>query len=347
MKIKYNDLSLRNLHMEREIKEYFENKNAIYNKKYKIGKKITDRARKSNSINSITFGDEIENIKNNILSDFGECNAKTEKDIIIIIDLNIYISNYKDNLFAKTYKIDSFIEQTQLILNTYLSKNDRFCVLVYTDEYKMICPLMKVNQIDINIFSKDLIQYKNMILNENFEVDEFDEKINEIQDNNNNPAFNIGENNIDEFDSNDNSLDLSEEEDKNYEKMNILITTINYVNNYSSMKEEGKNEKYIILFTDFINLNFPEIKQIEKNLENLIGNKDIIFLLIGKIKNKNLNNEINDISQNDNYLENLILSKFAEKSELIYFENMKKIKDILTNNIVIKDEIIFPNEIYK
>ena len=113
------------------------------------------------------------------------------------------------------------------------------------------------------------------------------------------------------------------------------------------MKEKGKNEKYILLFTDFINLNFKDIKQIEKNIESLIGNKDIIFLLIGKIKNKNLNNEKNDTSPNENNLENLILSKFAEKSELIYFENMKKIKDILTNNIVIKDEIIFPNEIYK
>ena len=347
MKIKYNDLSLRNLRMEKEIKEYFENKYKFYNKKYKIGKKITERARKSNSINSITFGEEIENIKNNILSDFGECNAKTEKDIIIIIDLNIYISNYEDNLFAKTYKIDSFIEQTQLILNTYLSNNDRFCVLVYTDEYKMICPLMKVNQIDINIFSKDLIQYKNMILNENFEVDEFDEKINEIQDNNNNPAFNIGENNIDEFDSNDNSLDLSEQEDKNYEKMNILITTINYVNNYSSMKEEGKKEKYIILFTDLINLNFRDEYEIENNVESLMGNKDIIFLLIGKIKNKNLNKEKNNITKNHNILENLIISKFSEKSEIIYFENMKKIKTILYNNTVIKDEIKFPNEIYK
>ena len=113
------------------------------------------------------------------------------------------------------------------------------------------------------------------------------------------------------------------------------------------MKEEGKNEKYIILFTDFINLNFKDIKQIEKNIENLMGNKGIIFLLIGKIKNKNLNNERSDTSQNDNNLENLILNKFSEKSELIYFENMKKIQEILSNNTVIKDKIIFPNEIYK
>ena len=228
-------------------------------------------------------------------------------------------------------------------------KNDRFCVLIYTDDYKMICPLMKINKIDINSISNDLIYYRNMFLDENEEEDEFNENINELEENDiNNFEFDIGENDVDEFLSDDESLEFNGQEEEEYsDKINILVKTINYVNNYSSMKEKGKNEKYILLFTDFINLNFKDIKQIEKNIESLIGNKDIIFLLIGKIKNKNLNNEINDISQNDNYLENLILSKFAEKSELIYFENMKKIKDILTNNIVIKDEIIFPNEIYK
>ena len=30
-----------------------------------------------------------------------------------------------------------------------------------------------------------------------------------------------------------------------------------------------------------------------------------------------------------------------------YFENMKKIKTILSNSKVIKDEIFYPNEIYK
>ena len=335
--------------MEKEIKGYFENKYKIYNKKYKIGKKILDRTRKSNTINRVTFGDEIENIKNNILLDLGKCNAKAEKNIIIIIDFNIYNNNYEDNIYTKTYKIDSFIEQTQLIINTYLSKNDRFCVLIYTDDYKMICPLMKINKIDINSISNDLIYYRNMFLDENEEEDEFNENINELEENDiNNFEFDIGENDVDEFLSDDESLEFNGQEEEEYsDKINILVKTINYVNNYSSMKEKGKNEKYILLFTDFINLNFKDIKQIEKNIESLIGNKDIIFLLIGKIKNKNLNIEKNDTSPNENNLENLILSKFAEKSELIYFENMKKIKDILTNNIVIKDEIIFPNEIYK
>ena len=77
------------------------------------------------------------------------------------------------------------------------------------------------------------------------------------------------------------------------------------------MKEEGKNEKYIILFTDLINLNFHEEKQIEieKNIGNIKENKDIRFLLIGKIKIKNLDNEQNDNILNENNLEDLILSK--------------------------------------
>ena len=41
-----------------------------------------------------------------------------------------------------------------------------------------------------------------------------------------------------------------------------------------------------------------------------------------------------------------IEEKFGEKSELIDFENMKRIQTILASNNVIKDEIIFPNEIY-
>ena len=82
-------------------------------------------------------------------------------------------------------------------------------------------------------------------------------------------------------------------------------------------------------------------------MQSLIGDKDIILLLIGKMKNKNLNNEKNKTILNDNYLENLILNKFGEKSEIIEFENLKKIKTILSTNAVIKDVIKYPNEIYK
>ena len=312
MKIKYKDLALTSLYMEKEIKEYFENKDRINNKKFNLDEKIVNKVRRSKSMNSITFGDEIENIKNNILLDVGECDTKTQKDIIVIIDLNIYISNDEDNLYIKTYKIDSFIEQTQLILNTHLSNNDRLCVLIYTNDYKMICPLVEINKIDINSFSKDLIHYKDMFTNEIIEIEEFNEKINELKEIKN-IGFNIGESNVDEFLLKDESLEFSDQDEKNYDKINILVTTINYANNYSKMKEEGKNEKYIILFTDLINLNFQEEKQIEieKNIGNIKENKDIRFLLIGKIKIKNLDNEQNDNIQNENNLEDLILSKFS------------------------------------
>ena len=49
----------------------------------------------------------------------------------------------------------------------------------------------------------------------------------------------------------------------------------------------------------------------------------------------------------NNKIEKLFLDKFGENSEVISFENIKKIKTILSNNKVIKDEIIYPNEIYK
>ena len=40
------------------------------------------------------------------------------------------------------------------------------------------------------------------------------------------------------------------------------------------------------------------------------------------------------------------INKFEEKNEIIFFDNMKKIKTILSNNKVIKAEIFF-TEIYK
>ena len=59
------------------------------------------------------------------------------------------------------------------------------------------------------------------------------------------------------------------------------------------------------------------------------------------------NNGRDDKGEDEDILENIIKNKFSEKSEIIYFENMKKIGKILMNNFEIKDEIVYPNEIYK
>ena len=107
------------------------------------------------------------------------------------------------------------------------------------------------------------------------------------------------------------------------------------------MKESATNEKYVILFTDIFNLRSNDDEKIEESFRKLKGDKSIVFLLVGKNKNLHSPHEI------DKTFEKLILNKFGEKSEIINFENMKKIKTILSNNSVIKDEIVYPNEIYK
>ena len=114
------------------------------------------------------------------------------------------------------------------------------------------------------------------------------------------------------------------------------------------MKELIKNEKYIILFTELFNHYNINDEEIKKSFENLKNNKDVNFILAGK---NNINiiqddkDKLNE-EQNEKKLLEFIEEKFGEKSELIDFENMKRIQTILASNNVIKDEIIFPNEIY-
>ena len=151
--------------------------------------------------------------------------------------------------------------------------------------------------------------------------------------------FNLGgNNNITEF-SQEESSDSIRKEDNDYDKLKGLVKAINYINDYSKMKEGVKNEKYIILFTDIFNMNNIEDEQIEKIFDNIKKDEEVIFLLVGKSKKINMKNDVN--------IDNLILKKFGAKSEVIDFENTKRIKTILSNNNVIKDEIIYPNEIYK
>ena len=112
------------------------------------------------------------------------------------------------------------------------------------------------------------------------------------------------------------------------------------------MKEGVKNDRYIIVFTDILNMKLTDNTRNEKIFGSLTGDKEAIFLLVGKNNEVDIKNEKNNFVGNDDIIEKLILSKFGDKSETICFENMKKIKAILSNNKVIKNEIIFPNEIY-
>ena len=339
MNKKYEKLGLKNLNMNKKLKEYNREKNKIYITKNKFRKTRIDKQENIKDKHNITFGDKIKLIKLDILQDINECKAKQEKDIIILIDFNIYNINEETTSINES-RIDSFIEESKVILNNYLSLNDKFGLLIYLDDYKIICPLTNVEKIDNNIFSKDILEYKN---NKKIEKGEFSLNLNESNDN---VDFYLGENILGKF-SEEESFDMSENGEINYDKINGFIKTINYINSYIKMKEDAKSEKYIIIFSDFMNIKL-ENKQIDNIIKNINSNKSVIILLVGKNKKTNIKNDNIDLNGNiNNYLEELILSKFGEKSEAINFENMKKIKTILSNNKVIKDEIFYPNEIYK
>ena len=67
------------------MKEFQRDKNKIGLKR----RKITNRLEQGKNINNKTFGDEIANIKKDILQDIEEFNIKKEKDVLILIDFNI------------------------------------------------------------------------------------------------------------------------------------------------------------------------------------------------------------------------------------------------------------------
>ena len=342
MNKKYEKYGLKSLNMNKELGNTKKEINKISNQKNFI-RKISNREEKFKNIEIITFGEELKNIKEIILQDISECNAKQEKDTIILIDFNIYNKN-EYNSSTKTYKIDAFIDETILILNNYLSSSDRLGVLIYSNSYQIICPLMPVNKIDNKNFSKDLIYNKNKIFNKKNVVEEFNS--NEYDFKKDGIEFNINKY-ISSENSQEESLEIEDKEEIYYDKIKGLVKSINYLNTYSKMKESVKNEKFIILFTDLLNMQSIEDKQIQKFLVDLRGDKTIIFLLVGKNKKFKIKRSSMNLNLSDKKTEELFLDKFGEKSEIIYFENMKKIKAILSNNKVIKDEIFYPNEIYK
>mgnify|MGYP006873018115 CR=1 FL=1 len=323
--------------------------NSLMNKSFieydKIKHKKTNN--KTNLVNKEdedkkTFKDEIKMIKDEILNDINECNDKQSKDIIILIDFNLYENglNIKNN-------IDSFIDQTNLILNNYLTNNDKLGVFIYTKGHKIICPLMYKKNIDISGFTKDLLNFKKKIYNEYSETDELNTKKNDLQNEKIKIQSNI-ENNTEsnyEFDS----FDEEDIRTKNIKLFSGLLNSIIYIKNYFRIKQAFKNEKYLILFTFLFSYFQINDKEIVKKIEELPIDKDINFILVGKNKFKIVNNtkESNCEENLEERMKDIIKEKFGSFSSLIDFDNMKKIKTIFSNNHNIKDEIIFPNEIYK
>ena len=333
------------------IKEKIDEFDKIQKAKKRSGRKKLTNISKNNEENNEnkkeSFFDEIQIIKNDLIKDINECNAQQAKDIIILIDFNQYLKT--ENNDTNMNKIDAFILQTKTILNDYLSSNDRIAVFIYIKQYHIISPLVCKCKIDIKNFYKDLLYFKNISLQEKKGQEEYDIILEEFKTSRAS-EFELGGK---EF----NELSQDEEESSDYFvkteiKYNLIegfIETINYIKNYSKMKEGIKNEKYLIIFTDFFNDKLIRDEKVKNIFLKLKENKESILLLVGKNKIfKHMNENCFDENEEENdFLYELIMNKFGEKSEIINFENMTKIKTILSYNNVIKDEIIYPNEIYK
>ena len=344
----YENYGLIKLPIEEKLKEFEKFKKG---KKHSGRKKLSNRSRnneENNAIKKDTFYEEIQLIKSDVIKDMNECNAQEAKDIIILIDLNQYIKT--ENNGTNINKLDAFILQTKTIINNYLSSNDRIAVFIYIKQYHIILPLICKCFIDIKNFYKDLLYFKNISFQENKVQDEYDINLEEFKPRKAS-EFELGGKEFNEqSQEEDESSDYFIKENIKYDLIEGLIETINYIKNYFKMKESIKNEKYIIFFTDLFNDKSIWDEKVKNIFNKLKQNKESILLLVGKNKIFKYTNNNNSIDENERENENIIefiMNKFGEKSEIINFENMTKIKTVLSYNNVIKDEIIYPNEIYK
>ena len=145
---------------------------------------------------------------------------------------------------------------------------------------------------------------------------------------------------------------INDEEFINKRKIKIedIIKSINYCLTYLKMKEISSNEKYFFYFSSNIKefmtfltemsnqdyLNNLSYESNQKNKIQLQKEKIINFIAVGKFK-----------QENEEEYKSSLIDYFGEKSDIIPFDNMKKIKSILSSNNIINDNIIFPNEVYK
>ena len=333
------------------IKEKIDEFDKIQKAKKRSGRKKLTNISKNNEENNEnkkeSFFDEIQIIKNDLIKDINECNAQQAKDIIILIDFNQYLKT--ENNDTNMNKIDAFILQTKTILNDYLSSNDRIAVFIYIKQYHIISPLVCKCKIDIKNFYKDLLYFKNISLQEKKGQEEYDIILEEFKASRAS-EFELGGKEFNELSQDEEeSSDYFVKTEIKYDLIEGFIETINYIKNYSKMKEGIKNEKYLIIFTDLFNDKLIRDEKVKNIFLKLKENKESILLLVGKNKIfKHMNENCFDENEEENdFLYELIMNKFGEKSEIINFENMTKIKTILSYNNVIKDEIIYPNEIYK
>ena len=318
-------------------------KDKFNNKKIKDNNPINNiqqnNSEQEKEIKPLKLIERVSEIIEKINNDINETNEKQLKDIVILIDCNL----------CTKLVVDSYIDVTKTILKNYLTNNDRIGVFFLLNEYRIICPMAKKEEIDvINFFNELDISSEKIFKKEKYEFSSFGKE--EIQKKIKNEGFDS----ID--DSKQSSLSESGfiNSDESIIKQNIriedTIKSINYCLTYLKMKEMATNEKFFIYFSSNIKefmgfltemgnrdyLNNLSYESNQKNKTNLQKEKKINFLVVGKFK-----------QENEEEFKLSLVDYFGDKSEVIPFDNMKQIKSILSSNNIINDNIIFPNEVYK
>ena len=296
-----------------------------------------------NKNNNILFSNGIKLIINEINKDIEECNIKQLKDVLFIID-----RTFCDDLMLK-----SFIEEIKIIIQTNINKKDRLGLVLLDKQYYIICPINIKKNIDISSLFNDLnskINKKNGLNVEKITFFGEQDKMSNFFFERKVSIKSGKESNLKDFEEEEEELEEDEEnsqESNVYEskdnKQNIIkvLGFLKFFIHYSMMKENENNERYIIFFSNIFNEMKNNFLVINEEFEK-IHDDSLNLLIVGKLKKY-----IMDIKRAKQIINNVLLRNLGTKSEFVEFENIKKIKTILSSNSSVVDDLIFPNEIYK
>ena len=235
---------------------------------------------------------DISIIKNEMLSDLGNLRTKRAKDLIVIID--------KGHI-KEDSELNAYVDEAKNILENYLTHNDRFGLFIFEKDCRIICPLTHKKDIDVDMVWNYMKNYSKTIPHD--------------EDN----------------ESNDDDSGESMEFFKEGMTGTNMINSLNYCLNYLLIKMGEVNDKYMIMFTNYLD-NDSKVEVFSQ----MKRERNVTYIFVCKFREEF--GEFNDVSK--------FFEGCGKDSEFVDFNNMKEIKNILERNITI-NEIVFPNEIYE
>ena len=311
-KIIHNKLS--NSVFETDQSKIFDN----YHNNLKENQSNINSSEKENLNFNITYLEKIEEISKKVKKDIDECNAKQLKDVLIIVDgINI-----------DRYPYEVYIDESKTILKNYLTGNDRFSMFIFNSKCRIVCPMMEKKNIDLNHLTQYFESFENK-----FKSNGSSYKGSYADETENNDESES------EYISSNTSSDYN-----NYMTIKEIISSINYCINYLLLKGVETNDKFLIYFTHLFSndeSNFYLDEEFRENFKKIKKDKNINFIIVGRFNQNSV-----FLKDKDNLISS-VFHGFGDKSELVTSENMNVIKNILSCNNIINDNIIFPNEIYQ